>query len=142
VTDKPLPGTTWRVPVLVVALGLWLLAALLVGSALLLLVEAGGTVGLALLCLYAAAVAFGGGWFCLRESRAAGSSFLRAIGIALLVVSGISVGLALGSLVRRADAHGAFEGLAVLFGGVALAALLCGAACFLYAAPRPLHSEE
>jgi hypothetical protein len=140
--DKPLPSANWRVPVLVVALGLWLLAALLVVSALGLLLEAGSTIGLALLCGYSAAVAFGGGWVCFGESRAAGSSFLRAIGIALLVMFGISIGLAFGSLVRGADAHGAFEGLAVLFGGVAVATLLCGGACFLYAPPRTLRSQE
>jgi hypothetical protein len=141
-SDRPLPSAAWHVPVLVVAVSLWLLAALFVASALFLLLEADGSIGLALLSGYSATVAFGGGWVCFGESRAAGSSFLRAIGTVLLVVFGILAGLALGSLVRRSDAHGAFEGLAVLFGGAAVSALVCGAVCFLYAAPRALHSEQ
>lgn len=125
-----------RAPIVVLAVALWLLGALFGALALLLLFEASGGVGLALLSGYSALVALCGGWACLIESRTANPSLLRATGLVLLVLFGVCIGLAFGSVVVRAQAHGAFEGLAVLFGGGAVVTSLLAGACFLYAGPN------
>lgn len=98
--------------------------------------------GLVLLFASVAAVAFSGAGFCFREARASSPHVLRALSVLFWAICMSAMAFALAAFVERASAHGAMEGLVVLFGGVAVAAAVGAMFCSIYAPSTPQQVQR
>lgn len=123
-----------KLPAVICAFLLWLIAAAACVLALLVLLYAEHpSLGSAVLLAYVALLALAGGIRCIRESQKSKPSALRSLGMVCLVAFGISVGAAAGAYLDRGSAHGVMGDFVVAFGGMSVFALLFAGLCYVYA---------